>query len=754
MGSLSRKGQIVAATLVTPTKDVTFPIVDTQDSKGGRHYFDTTEERNKMPASHRTPGMVVRVNGAVGKDYILKRSAPTTGNTSDSDWEEYAPGLPPNILTSYQTVDQIAFATPQVKPNKDEAINRLGEYLEWLEEKVNGCLTVHNKVEEIEFANTHNTYTKLSEYLDYLVTQITAAGAIQYIDNTITWQHKPATIYANNLEHKNNLNEELVQIYETMNDPSKINVNQSYNNSSTKTSLQAKLNAIDQHTHPIEEIKTRDGSVTLVSWLELYKDPANCKWDENTSLKAKIESIDNSSASASKIESISWQSTPTDIHRLGFSNDNLLSTNLSYIFAQLALMNKDTNITVYDAEGQNGKTLRDRLNDLVINIAEVESSTTQGIEDIRWNNKPTTPTGLANVSGNGLADQLIALWNKVADLASPSTITIPPNTFGNDGIKTLAEALNDLNNKITGIRVEDLTWRSIHNAGTNTQYGGQDVTLDSTINDIYSGLKTISDNVQAANNKATIDELEWNNKPIETYAQSADGNTDSAYATTSHKSKLSAELKQIYSIINDPTRIPVYTKKTTSGTDANDATTTTLRDKIIQLNTDIATLKTVTSAATNNDMYVKRILLGSDAATDDGTIAAPQYLLFTITEDLDPGPFKSQEYMVAWDCYVDEVVAYLSLDDATHEFSISGALQIAGPGGLDSSAYALYNDDNTTAFYIGPQELVSAPAKPNNLELAKGSRIRVYISNQEQIQLTCLSIRVKLVSTVAHTISI
>ena len=742
---MQRYGQVVAATLVTPSDRVTFPIVDTQDSKGGRHYFDTIEDRNKkLPASHRTVGMVVHVGKAVNKDYILKPGAPETGNTSDRDWEEYAPGVVPIV---HQKEEEIQFRNLVTRENGTKSFSTLDSYLQWLESEVNKRLTTHQNAEDIRYGDQNIFgYTTLKQHLEALARDIQAAGEDQFIDSPIKWSSKPTTQYsATGLYHKQNLDEELVQIYTYLNDPNKIKVNTNQTDT-TKITLQDKLNRIEAHVPYIEEITSTDTTLSLVSWLEKYRKPENCDWDNTMNLRQKIDSISATLGNASYIQTITWNnqvpSSPSNLSNL--TNGNNLSTDLIYIFTQLEDMNKDDKIKVFDTGSlPSGKTLRERLNELANAITAAGAA--QFIEDVDWKNKPASPNGLANVSGNGLKDQLIALWTKLENMNDPAYIEIPKNTIGNTNAVSLLQALSDLYNDITTLRVEDLLW----NAGTYTKgsysYGGKDTPLKNTIDDIYDKLSGLSSSVGGI--KVDIENTNWTTKPTVTYPQSVNG---SGITTVEHKATLAEELKQIYKLLNDPTLIPVYSKKTSGGSYDNDTTSTTLKDKIIQLNTDVASLITTSSSTNTNTDYLKKIIKGYDGSDSD-TVAAPQYLLFSLTEDIEAGPFMSQEYLVAYDGYIEEVIAYLSLNDAGNTTPITGSLEIAPPDGTTAAAYALHTE---TQFNLAANELKTNPITPNDLFVMKDSRIRVNITSPSSIGLTCLSIRVKIVCETAHSITI
>ena len=767
---MQRYGQVVAATLVTPSDKVTFPIVDTQDSKGGRHYFDSIEDRNKkLPASHRTVGMVVHVGKAVNKDYILKPGAPETGNTSDRDWEEYAPGVPPGVLTAHQKEEDIQFRNIVIRENGAKSFSTLDQYLQWLESEVNKRLTNHQNAEDIRYGDQSIFgYPTLRQHLEALSRDIQTAGEDQFIDSPIQWSSRPTTQYpATGLYHKQNLDEELKQIYTYLNDPTLINVNAS-NTDTTKITLQEKLNRIDSHVPHIEEITSTDTSVTLVSWLEKYKKPENCEWDNTMNLRQKIESISSTLGNASFVQTITWNNqVPTSPSNLSnLTNGNNLSTDLIYIFTQLEDMNKDDKIKVFDNGSlPSGKTLRDRLNELASSITVAGAA--QFIEDIDWSSKPASPNGLANVNGNGLKDQLIALWTKLENMNDPDYIEIPKNTIGNTNAISLTQALTNLYNDLTTLRVEDLLW----NAGTYTKgsytYGGKDVPLKNTIEDIYDKLSGLSSSVGGIT--VDIEHTKWTTRPTFTYPQSVTG---SDITTIEHKATLSDELKQIYKLLNDPTLIPVYSKRTSGGAFDSDNTATTLKDKIIQLNTDVAALNSVSSTITINNEYLKKIIKGYDGSDSD-TVAAPQYLLFSLSEDVELGSFKTQEYLVAWSGYIEEVVAYISLNDyvANSPIQIIGALEIAPPSGTGGGAYVLHSNaiqnssEKSTEFAIGTvtdqssadyNVLKSKPVKPSKLSVMKDSRIRVNIisTNPNPLSLTCLSIRVKIVCEAAHSITI
>lgn len=83
----ARRGQVVLTTLVTPSTDLTFPIVDTNDISGGRHIVATLNDRYNIPESHRRAGMFVYVQ-ETGKDYILKASA-VTGVLTENSFDDY-----------------------------------------------------------------------------------------------------------------------------------------------------------------------------------------------------------------------------------------------------------------------------------------------------------------------------------------------------------------------------------------------------------------------------------------------------------------------------------------------------------------------------------------------------------------------------------------------------------------------------------------------------------------------------------------
>lgn len=712
-----RKGQVVAATLVTPDTLVTFPIVDANDVGGGRHFYDTTAERNKIPPKHRKAGMIVYVGGAIKTDYILKPGFPTTGDTTDANWDIYAPGLPPGVLTEHQKLEDIQYRTPE-----SDGTNTLMQKLAKMQADIDRRLTEHQKVEDIMYRDPNSTdpgfggYGSLIQKLASLERAIATAGEDQHIDTPITWQNVPNRSYYNRLSHKADLAQELFQIYENLNNPNKMMLLES---NGTYKDLQTKINELTTHVPVVEEIFNQAGTPLTTLLLE-YKDPANINWDSTYNLRQKIDSL-SSGLSSVAVETISWNNA--SVYASDSSIDSniaengpatTLEQNLVYIFKKLKIMNDDMEITVRDTV--TAKPLRIRLQELAnaINTAALP----QHVEDIEWN------TAAAGHDKN-LAQNLREIWRTLEDMNDPDKIDIPNSVTGTTQ-KTLNQVLIELYNKFNNLYVEDINWKAPIAVGTFTVA----TSLKDNIDDIYQQLQNFTTRLNSFSQD--IEHTNYTKTPSNVYNYAS-------FTGVTRKSNLGDELDQLYTLMNkaDGIEVPNMPGESLENID--------LKKYIDALNTERQNNQTKIDSITNVQNQITSIIGG----TYEPGYAAPQYMLFSVTELEEAGAFRSQEYLTAWNGKITEIVAYFPKGAET---SVPGTITVGiekcDPGsgaysGLIASTSLPFEkviSSNTNAIYEQRADL--------DIDVAQNTRIRLNFSKiDSSANFPVFNVRVKVVAT-------
>lgn len=713
-----RKGQVVAATLVTPDTLLNFPIVDTNDIGGGRHIYDSIAKRNAIPPLHRKAGMIVYVGGTIKTDYILKPGFPMSGNTSDNNWEEYKPGVDPNTLTEHQKLEDIQYRNPV------DGCSTLVQKLQLLQDDIDRRLIEHQRVENIAWQNPSNntpSYPTLKQYLEWLENKTSEAAQPQYIDTPISWLNKPSsTGYYCNLTHKTDLSEELIQIYTNLNNPTVTKVYDKRTNSGEWTDLQTCLDRINSWVPTVEEINRGSDGTPLTTLLTVYENPSNIIWSPGLDLRTKIQQITQGLDDVS-VETIKWDSapsTPTGIDTNGANTS--LSENLINIFTKLTDMNKEDKIIVTDTGTP--KTLYQRL--LELQSAVTTAATPQNVEDIDWK----TQQGSESIH---LSDNLIDIWTTLTKMNDPDYIDIPPSATGHVSKDTLTNIIAELYGKFDTIHVRDITWDTVPSTPTGIADNlGDDLVY------IYTQLGNLAN--QITNHQQFIEDTVYNpgtgggtpGKPTDTYPL--------AGITLTRKDNLRDELNQLYTYLNKAEQISVP-KDSTSGT------TTDLKTYIENLNTQLSNLASTSTQVVTNTANIKKIVNG------EYPYATPQYLLFSINEfEGNDYPFETQEYLTAWKARIAEITAYVNAD-ANIQGNIKTQLEISSTGSGYDAKDATYTEITSSVkintITIDPSAGTSYSASLASLApIPANSRIRVRIKTSDPNNtLSVYSLRVKLI---------
>ena len=233
----------------------------------------------------------------------------------------------------------------------------------------------------------------------------------------------------------------------------------------------------------VEDIEFNDpvaaGATKLMEYLNKLKTDMSKKLDSHqkaedarfnnttkygfSTLGGYLDDLDTrvrAAGAAKFIEDLSWRTTP-DGHQ----------STLEAELKTLALIN-DPNKIIVDAATQ--KTLTDKLQELSI----ATGNATQNIEDINWNNVPSTDYPEFT---SGLADTLKALYNKTKDVATK------------------------VDNGNINITVEKINWGSTP--------AGHQTALSDELAAIRTEAKTLKDKVDTVAGTVKIDSLAWNSKP-------------------------------------------------------------------------------------------------------------------------------------------------------------------------------------------------------------------------------------------------
>ena len=413
-----RIGQVVLSTLVTPDDQIKFPVVDGNDIGGGRHIVSTLADRNAIPAEHRKAGMIVYVS-ATGYDYILKSDAPTTGDTTNGDWDVYSNAAVEHI--GYADSVSSGFATLQEKLGAvDGAIAEAAEF---------------QNVESTEWGTTPegaNRNKALSSELNTLFT-------------TIADQNDPTKIVVGQDAEQNevSLSDKLAAVdasiaginttLEDQNDPTKIIVDYLTTATPTEVNLSSKLTTIDEALAGI--------NTTLIDQNDPNKIIVGKDAEENdVSLTDKVAAVDSSLNTLNT--TIADQNDPTKIvvGKDAEENDVSLADKVAAVDSSIAGINttlEDQNdptkiIVGQDAE-QNEVNLSSKLSSLDEAIAGINTT-------LADQNDPTKIVVGKDAEENdvSLADKLTAVDTTLADQNDADKIMV--QTSGGNGLNM---SLND-----------------------------------------------------------------------------------------------------------------------------------------------------------------------------------------------------------------------------------------------------------------------------------------------------------------------
>lgn len=488
------KGQVVVAQLQTPSPALKFPIADTRDLLGGHQEVDTIADRNNIPAQRRRPGMVVYVK-ADGKEYQLRNNAPATGNTSNAHWTEYAPGVPSGgFLTEHQKVETMKYETDvNLKPTSANptpgTTNLLTAVLANLQAQIDERFKEHQKMESIQLANPAvfndgNNYSTLLDKLQNMDLKIAnlTNSATQYIED-IDWTTTPTG-------HKSSLEEELIYLYDNMNNATKIMVD----TATTPVTLQKKLNDLTSFRPAIEEIKGNSGDLTgknLTEYLTNHTsasekisvtvDGSAGAATETKTLKAWISQFKNLTANTVTMADIGWGTvTPPTYTPYGSSAKTAaanVSQNFIDIYTYLEKMNDPSQISVTNSAAAGTTDLQTELTNLKNAIAGT------AVEDIKWN---AADTAAGAAAGDGLKSTIDKIFAALADMNDPSKITTGKMTAGNK----LDADLQEIHDALQAISLT--TDKITHSTTTFSNFNPVDAKLSSILSAIDNALGTVS----------------------------------------------------------------------------------------------------------------------------------------------------------------------------------------------------------------------------------------------------------------------
>ena len=476
------KGQVVVAQLQTPSPALKFPIADTNDLLGGHHSVPTINDRNNIPAQRRRVGMVVYVE-ADGKEYQLLSTNPATGNTTNAHWKEYAPGVPSNMITTHQKVEEMRYNTAVNRRattgmSTPTPTDKLTEVLENLQAQIDDKLSTHQTLEDIQIANpsvfTGTAYTTLLSKLQAMDAAIASlnSSATQGIED-VAWNTVPAG-------HQSTLDAEINYLYTNMNDPTKIMVD-----SGTAT-LQKKLNDLTAYRPAIEDIKNSAGTVNLADLLTNSATAADKIMVSSgttpatqVSLATRLSTIAAAASGIPKMQDIEWDNpaapTFTPYGGTAAAVGTKLSQNLIQIYGVLEKMNDPTQIVT--GVVTSGNTV-------IQDLTALKTSGAAKVENVTWNAADAT-------AGAAAGDSLKSTIDKIfGDMNDPTKITTGLYASGNKlntdlaALKTAIEGVTLGTNKVT-------------HAGTFTNFTvAANSTLDTILNAIDTAIGNTSPDLE------------------------------------------------------------------------------------------------------------------------------------------------------------------------------------------------------------------------------------------------------------------
>lgn len=446
----NKRGQVVVAPLTSGQGK--FAIITSNDVGGGRFIVNNIDERNSIPDYLRKTGMLCYVLSD-NKEYRLMPGAATTGPTVSANWKEVAVTFADGSGSSSggsgggggsavaQKVEDIEFNDPVAA-----GATKLMEYLNKLKTDMSKKLDSHQKAEDARFNNTTKYgFSTLGGYLDDLDTRVRAAGAAKFIED-LSWRTTPDG-------HQSTLEAELKSLALPK------NIKLPTGTPGGTISLEDKIKELEQKVPKAEQITNASGT-GILQLISDASDPNKIKTDGTKTLTQTLTELEtriDTAAVRQKVEDIEYQNATPAGH--------------TKLTQTLALIN-DPNKIIVDAATQ--KTLTDKLQELSI----ATGNATQNIEDINWNNVPSTDYPEFT---SGLADTLKALYNKTKDVATK------------------------VDNGNINITVEKINWGSTP--------AGHQTALSDELAAIRTEAKTLKDKVDTVAGTVKIDALAWNSKP-------------------------------------------------------------------------------------------------------------------------------------------------------------------------------------------------------------------------------------------------
>ena len=478
-----RRGQIVVGTLVPPDTESDFPVVDSNDIGGGRHIVATKNERDNIRSKLRKAAMIVHVL-ADNTDYQLLPGYPATGPLSDSNWKSYSPGVPDNVITEHQKVEDIEYETAA-------PFSKLADKLADIDSKIGAGLTTHNTVEQIKYGDSVTSgFEYLTQKLDSMNSAISSAAVIPDIES-IAWGTMPTDGHS----HATSLDGEIENLYSVANDPNKIIVTEM--DYVTKLTLQQKLDQLTMFRPPVEEIANEDGTA-LMSIITDAGDIDYIKYDvrdePTITLRQKLDKMDTATQDLKDsldslevyIENVSWSSVPTD----GHSHAGSLSGEIENIYDEFSIVNSsisamssvmnDPNEIIVTIGGSSSN-LNDAFTSTLSSLSSAISNIT--IENVSWNSVPSD----GHTHAAKLGDELENIYGDLSDIDTTLDDMNDPNKI----IVTIGGASTNLNNAFASTLASLSaavagSIQGIENVSWNNTPAGHSAALDDEINYLYS----------------------------------------------------------------------------------------------------------------------------------------------------------------------------------------------------------------------------------------------------------------------------
>ena len=429
-----RKGQVVVGTLVTPTTYKNFPIVDSNDIRGGRWIVETIQERNNIPAAHRVAGQTVYVQ-ETDTEYKLLPDFPTLAPLTDYNWEIYNKGSNGDTTEDeeivHQKVEEIEYA------NKTH-YNKLVDKLSAIDDEMSLKLTQHNTVEEIQYGTPYGGFDNLYDHIKNLTVHVNNIrnNAAVYLEN-INYQNLPVDGHA----HKENLADEIENIYSEMNDPERIMITNQGQRASIKTRI---VNAENK----LSSLDTRDIATILPQGSEGEAPLLSDKLDMIDAMISDIVSNTANIAVNKTIEDFNYSETPQ-------GHQSNLKQELIYIYNQLASLSNqidNANDIVLDTKEVEGETVNVTLDDTLTEIKQSINNLSDNlfIENIKYQSTPSGHEGTLSGEINKLYSDINTINGTISNMNDPEHITIQNQDLSTE---TLAAKISTLQNSINSISV-------------------------------------------------------------------------------------------------------------------------------------------------------------------------------------------------------------------------------------------------------------------------------------------------------------